>query len=126
LPLFNVQIRLGFTNAFEPELIRLLVALSAGCPDGRAFLGVQHAELEAGHVGRLAHLSAHGVNLPRQVPFRQAANRRVAGHLPNAIRIHGQQQGPATHAGGRQRGFDAGVTGAYHNDFIVFGINEHR
>ena len=40
LSLFQVEVWLTFANPFEPELIRLLVALNARGPDRRPFLGI--------------------------------------------------------------------------------------
>ena len=69
LALFNIQIRLSFANPLEPKLVSLLVALRAGCPNRRSFLGVEHPKLQAGHVGCLAHFSADRINLACQMAF---------------------------------------------------------
>ena len=71
LALFNIQIRFGLTNPFHSELICLFVALCPRCPDSRAFLRIQHSKLQSGHICCLSHLSAHGINLTRQVSLWQ-------------------------------------------------------
>ena len=125
LALFAIQVRLAFADPFEAELIRLLVALRAGSPDGRAFSGVQHPELESGHVRVLAHLAAEGINLAGEMALGQATDGRVAGHLADGIEIDGEQERLATHACGGERGLHAGVACSHHDHIIPLRINEH-
>jgi hypothetical protein len=126
LRLFYVQIRFGFANPLKPELVSLLVALGARCPNGRPFLGVEHSELKTGHVRGLSHFTTHGVNFPRQVPFCQAADSRVARHLTDGIGIDSQEQRLAAHAGGSKGSFYARMPGTHYDDFVLLWINEHE
>jgi hypothetical protein len=125
LALFDVQIFLPFADPLQPELIRLFVALRAGSPDRWAFLGVQHAELQAGHVGCLAHFAAKSVDLASQMPFREAAHCRVAGHRPNLVYVNREEERLASHPGGCKRSFDAGMPGAKDNHIILLRVNKH-
>src|ERR1700678_3234453 len=59
------------------------------------------------------------------MPLGQSANRRIAGHLPDTVRIHGQQQRIASHTGRSQSGLDPGMAGTNHDHVIMFRINEH-
>ncbi len=100
LTLLEVQVRLPLANPFQPELVSLLVALGAGRPDRRTLLGVQHPELEAGHVGGLAHLAAQGIDLAGEVSLGQTADGGVAGHLSDGVQVDGEQEGLAAHPRG--------------------------
>jgi hypothetical protein len=59
------------------------------------------------------------------VAFGESADRRVARHLADGIGIDGKQQRLASHSGGSQRGFDAGVARADYDHVILFWINKH-
>jgi len=111
LALFYIQILLAFANPFQPELIRLFVALRARRPNRRTALGVEHAKLQACHVGGFPHFASHRINLPREVSFGQAADGRVARHLADGVRIDRQQQSLAAHPRRRQCRLDPGMAG---------------
>jgi hypothetical protein len=89
LGLLAMEIRLTLADPLKSELICLLVALSAWCPNGWSLLGVKHPELEAGHIGVFAHFAAEGVDLAGQVPLGQAADCWVARHLADGIEVDG-------------------------------------
>ena len=123
--LFQIQILLAFANPLQPELIRLLVTLRARRPNRRTAFGVEHAELQAGHVGGFSHFAPHRVNFAGQVSLGQTADGRVAGHLADGVRIDGQEQSLAAHPRRRQRRLDPGMAGSDDDDVIFPGINEH-
>ena len=125
LTLLAVQPRLPLAHPLHPKLIRLLIALRARCPHARAALCVQHAELQPRHIRRLAHLAAERINFPRQMPLRQAADGRVARHLPDGVQVDGQQQRLRAHARRRQRRLHPRVPRADDDDIVLFWINEH-
>ena len=125
LALFNIQVGLPFANPFQSELIGLLVALRARGPDGGSLLRVEHPELEAGHVGVLAHLAAEGVDFAGQVALGQTTDGWVAGHLADGVEIEREQQGLATHAGCREGCLDAGVASADYDDVVFLWIDKH-
>jgi hypothetical protein len=54
--------------------------------------------------------------------FANAADGRVATHLPQGLDVVAQQQGAATHAGAGQRRFGAGVSAADHNHIKLLGV----
>jgi len=58
------------------------------------------------------------------MPFTDASNRGITGHLAQSFDAMGQQQSPLTHTGSGERGFGPGVT-AFHYDYIEF-INERH
>ena len=57
-----------------------------------AFGGVEHLEHDAGGVDDEAHHPAQGVDLAHDLAFAEAADGRVAGHLADAGRVHGDQR----------------------------------
>jgi hypothetical protein len=115
------KIRLPFANPFQAELIGLLVALSAGRPNGRTFLGVEHPELQPVMSVALPISPPKRVNLARQMTFGQTADGRVAGHLADGVGIDGQQQSFAPMRAAAKRSLDAGMTRADHDHIILFG-----
>ena len=56
--------------------------------------------------------------------FADAADRRVAGHLPERFDIVGEQQRLRAHACGSQRGFRTCVAAADDNDVVGFGVGD--
>jgi len=55
--------------------------------------------------------------------FADAANRRVARHLPQGLDIVAEQKRGAAHAGGSQGGFGAGVAAADNNHVKLGGVD---
>ncbi len=102
LSLFYIQIWLRFANPFHAKLVGLFIALSARSPDSRTFFGVQHPELQPGHVRVPAHLPTQSINFARQMPLGESADGRVARHLSDCVCIHGKQQGLTAHSGSSQ------------------------
>jgi hypothetical protein len=52
--------------------------------------------------------------------FSNAADGRIARHLPQGIEAVGQQQGVAPHAGSGKRSLGSGVAASNYNNIIVF------
>jgi hypothetical protein len=123
--LLDFQIGLGLEHLAHFEAIGLLVTLGARRPDGRATGSVQQAELDADRVGDFTHDSAQGVNLTYKVAFRDAANRRVAGHLSDQIDVQGEEPRLQAHAGTRYRGLAAGMAGADYDYIELFSESGH-
>src|SRR5436190_18046463 len=121
----QVEIRLPFANPLQPKLIRLLVALGSRGPNGRTLLCIEHSELEPRHVGGLAHLATHRVDLSSEVSLGQAADRRIARHLADCVCIYCKQQRLTAHACGSQGGLDSRMAGTEYDHVVVLWINEH-
>ena len=116
--LLEGQILAILHHLLHPLTVKRLVRLSPRRPDGRALLRVQHAELDPGLVDGPGHLAAKGVDLLDQMPFSDAANGRIAGHLTDVIEVQRQHQRLETHAGGRQRGFNSRMSGPDNDDIV--------
>jgi len=108
------------------ELVSLFVALRPGCPHARAFLPIEHAELQTGHVGVPAHLTSECINFPRQVPLRQSAYGRIARHLPDGVQVDGQQEGLSAHSRSCQSGLNTRVACPNYDHIIRLGISERH
>src|SRR5687767_3516677 len=92
------------------------IALGAGRPDCRALTAVQHPELKGRHISRTAHDAAQRIDFADDRALRNAADRRVARHLPDALeRTRDETYGRAG-ASGRHRGFGPGVASSDDDD----------
>ena len=95
------------------------VGLRARRAHRRSLARVEDAKLDARLVGGRRHGAAQRVDLLDQMPLADAADRRIARHLPQGLDAVGQQQGAAAHAGAGERGLGAGMATANHN-YIIF------
>jgi hypothetical protein len=75
--------------------------------------------MDAGGVGNFAHQAVQRVDFPHQMPFANAANGRVTGHLTQPVGPVGDEQRKRAKAGGSGCCFRAGMA-ATNNDDIVF------
>ena len=73
-----------------------------------------------GLVGRTRHRAAQGVDLLHEVAFPDAADRRIARHLPQRLDVVRQQQRRTAHTSRRERRFGAGVTSADNDNVKEF------
>ena len=71
------------------------------------------------------HGAAERVDLLDQVALADAADGRVAAHLPERLDVVRQQQRAAPHARGGQRRFGAGMAAADH-DHVELGLKAHH
>src|SRR5690606_2384554 len=101
--------------------VQAAVGLAAGGTHRRALAGIEGAPLDAGGVGGAGHGAAQGIDLAHQVALADAADGRVAAHLPHGLDAVGQQQGARAHPGRRQGGLGAGVAAADHDDVVAAG-----
>ena len=108
--------RFGEGLRSEPRVERL-VALCPRTPHRRAARAIEDLELDPRGVGEAPHQAAERVDLPDELPLREAADRRVARHPRDRREISGEERGRPTHAGRRVGRFAAGVTGA-HDDHV--------
>jgi hypothetical protein len=106
------QVRLVLDRLADRGAVQRAVGLAARRAHRRALAGVQRAPLDAGAVGRPRHDAAQRIDLAHQVALADAADRRVAAHLPHGLDLVRQQQRARAHARSRQRGLGAGMAAA--------------
>ena len=118
----DFQVRGGADRCLHGLAIKLAIGLGAGALHRRAFAPVQHAELDAGEVGDLAHEAVEGVDLAHQVALAEAADGRIAGHFADRSEAVGDQRRARAHAGSSRRGLAAGMAAADHDHVVGVGI----
>ncbi len=118
------QVRLVFQAMADGGFVQHAVRLGTGGAHGRPLAGIEDAELDATLVGGQCHGTTQRIDFLDQVPLADAADGRVATHLPQGLDVVRQQQGLAAHACRRQGGLGAGVSAAYH-DHIEFNWIQH-
>jgi hypothetical protein len=101
-----------FENPTHFSSIKSSVRLSSRRLNRRASTPIQQTELNTGPVDDPTHDSAQSVNLSHNVPFRDSADGRIAGHLPDEIQIDRHKRGFRTKPRRRRRGFAPGVAGS--------------
>ncbi len=115
------EVRLVLQHRADRLLVQDAVGLRARRTHRRTFAGIESAELNAGAIGGLRHRAAERVDLLDQVTFADAADRRVAAHLPERLDALRQQQRTHAHARRGQSGLGAGVPAAYDDDREFLG-----
>ena len=85
---------------------------------GRSFAAVEDTKLDAAPIRNPAHEAVKRVDLTYQMPLAEAPDRRIARHRPDGVEAMGHQRGRRAHAGGRGRGFAAGVPAADHDHVV--------
>jgi hypothetical protein len=116
----DIQVRLGFNDAFHPLSIEVHIVLRPGTLDCQTFFRVQSSELNPCLVCVPGHLSAKSVNLLDQVSFGKTTDSRVAAHGSDVIEIDGEKKGGVAHPGCSQCSLTAGMTGADYSDVVLF------
>ena len=116
--LMKIQIGCVFAGLTHVIAIQIHVRLCARTPDGRTFGTVENSELQTGRVDCRAHFAAESVDLFDEVPLGSAANRRIAGHLTDAVQTHRKQTCLAAHARTCQSSLNSGVTTTDDDNFI--------
>jgi hypothetical protein len=125
LALFAIQVGLLLAYPFEPELVSLLITLGSRGPNRWTLPGVQHAELEAGHIRVFAHLASQSVDLPREMTLGQSPDSWITRHLADRVQVHGEHEGLATHPCRCQASLDSGMSRS-DDDYVIFlWIHEH-
>ena len=119
LPLDHIEIGLCHNGALHGLTIELAVGLCPWATNGRALAAVEHPELNPGRVGDMAHQPAQGVDLPHQMPFAQATNRRVAAHFANCGKAMRDERRGNAEPRGSGRGLAAGMPAPYDDDRII-------
>ena len=80
------------------RLVQQAVGLRPGGAHRRSLAGVEPAEMDAGAIGRRRNGPAKRVDLARQVALPDAADRRIAAHLPERVQAVRNQQNARSHA----------------------------
>ena len=116
LSLFDPKIWLPLQNFLHANSVLLLVALGPRRPNRWPPARIEKTELDADCIRYFAHHTAERVNLPNEVALRDSTDRRIARHLCNQIRIHGDHDCAHSHAGTRARCLAPGVTAAHNHN----------
>jgi hypothetical protein len=74
--------------------------------------------LDSRAIGVDRHLATESIDLPDDLALGLPADGRVAAHLGYRVDVASQQEGGGSHAGGRERRLDAGMSGAA-NDYVI-------
>ncbi len=119
------QVRLIFELFADRHAIQLAVGLRARGAYRRTLAPVQNTKLDTSLVRGQRHLAAERIDFPDQVTLADAADGRVAGHLPERIDAVRQQQGVGAHARSRKRGFGTRMPAADH-DHIETPVKVHN
>ena len=93
------------------------VNLRAQGVHGRTFAEIEDTALQRVAVSRFAHLAAEGVNLPHEMAFGRAADRGIARHIADPVKVDCKNRSEPSRS---ERRFNAGVTGADDSDIVVF------
>src|SRR5690606_7739573 len=105
--------------------VERFVALGTHRAYGGSLAGVELSYLHSRLVRYACPLAAERVDLGDDLAFSRAANRRVAGHVPGAIEVGGDDERAGTGPGGSQRRLAAGMAGADHDDIVGSGRMGH-
>src|SRR5262249_41653021 len=96
--------------------IKLAVGLGAGPTHGRPLASIENPKLDAGRVRDPAHQPVKGIDLPHEMAFAKAADRRVAAHLAYGREFVGyERRGHAEPSGGGSS-LAAGMAAANNDD----------
>ena len=106
------EVRLVLERAADERLVELAIRLHARRAHRRTLAGIQRARLDRRRVRRARHHATERVDLLDQMALADAADGRVAAHLPQRLDGLGEQQRARAHARGRERGLGAGVSAA--------------
>ena len=115
----QVQVVRLFQQGPDDPFVQVAINLRPGGPYRRTLAGIEDTELYPAPVRSPGHDPAQGVYFLDQVAFADAADGRIARHLPQGIDTVGQQQGTHTHARGGQGSLCAGMAPA-DDDYVVF------
>ncbi len=116
--LTDMEVGCRLKHTLHPGAIGGLVGLRAACSDGGTLACVEEAELDPGLVDRHAHLAAECVDLAHQVALADTADSGIAGHLADVVEVQGEHERARAHPRGGESGFDTGMAGANHDNFV--------
>ena len=120
------QVRLVLDDRADRLLVERAIGLRARRTDGRALARIERAELDAGTVDRACHRTAERIDLADEVPLADAADRRVAAHLPQGLDALRDEQRACTASCRGERGLGAGMAATHHDHVEMLGEARHR
>ena len=83
----HLKVRLREDRLLHMTAIELAVRLRARPLDSRTLGAVEHAELNTRPVDHAPHQPIERIDLADEMPFAEAANRRIAGHLADRLEL---------------------------------------
>ena len=114
-----------FQQLLHVKVVLRPVGLHPQAVDGRTFASVEHPALDEAPVGGNPHHPAQRVDLPHQMTFGSAADRRVAGEVRHRVQRQGKQHHLRPQLRRRHRRFNPGMSGADHRYIITFHWIRH-
>ncbi len=114
----DLEVRLAADNGLDGRPVQFPIRLRPRRAHRRALGCIERTKLDARHVDRARHRAAQRVDFLCQVALADAADGRVAAHLPQRVEAMRHEQRPGTRARGSQGGFRTGVTAANDDDVI--------
>ena len=99
--------------------VKFPVSLCAGGANRGTLARVQGSELDARTIDGRRHDAPERIDFARKMPLADAADRRVAAHLPECRALLRDQQGSATRARGGRGGLRTRVTTSDHDDVVT-------
>ena len=112
----SLQVSLVLEKRTDRASVQSAVALRAWSPHSRALAAVEHPELNHGKVSSSSHDSAECIDLTDHGSLGNAADRGIAGHLPDRFERARDQPHPSPETASRDRCLGTGVAGADHDD----------
>jgi hypothetical protein len=110
----------------HPVLVQIAIRLRPRPPDGRPLPSIKHPEVNARPVDASPHDAPQRVDLLHEVALPDAANRRVAGHLADRVRVLRHERGPRARSCCGGRGLAARVAAADDDDVVGGGRARRR
>ena len=107
---------LGSDGLLHVPAVKLPVRLGARPLYGWPLGAVQHAELNARQVGDASHQPIERIDLAHEMPFAEAADGGIAGHLADRVEPVREERGSSAHPRSGGGGFTAGMAAPYNND----------
>ena len=118
----DIQIRLILQHGTNCRLVQSTIRLRPRGTHGRALATIEHTKLDTGTVSGQRHGAAKRINFFHQMRLADAADSRVAAHLPQRFDVMREQQCLTAHARRRQCRFRASVAATDNNHIVSLGI----
>ena len=106
--------------------IELAIRLGTGATDRRPLAAIEHPELDAAAIGRERHDAVESVDLANQMALAQPADRRVARHDPDEVRLVRDQSRARAVTRRSRGGLGAGMAATDDDDIVGLRETRHR